>query len=722
MSISPQGAAAAPANEERLYQETMQALDTPEKEASVLRKAGLLIGTLALSVLAFLWLDATLLTLVLIVLVVLFHELGHYVGMRLFGYRDVRMFFIPFFGAAVSGIKYGVPVWQHAIVLLLGPLPGLALAVALHWLYEPLPGTELDALVWMLTFLNALNLLPVMPLDGGRLVNALFFARQPYLAAGFQLLAGCTLAAYAWLTSSWVLGLIGVFLLLGVTSTYQDARWGEALRAEKLELPDEIERLNAEQRRRLFARAVQGVPQDQRVPARLAANLRAVYEHMMVRRPSLLTTALFMALYLAGFAAAVGDEGGGPLTLARAADDRALLASLRDKRDEAMAEYRRALAIREAYVARYPAQVEGQFALSLSYDHLSLESHAIGARAQRLDHLEKVLAIRKKLVEQEPSVARWQYELSRAHKAMAAYHGDSYAGGARPAEALAHVNKAITLQEAAIAEDWRSRLGYRWSYDSGAGRSNLSELHREAGQLLVRLGRPREAVKHYLLSLSIEESLARPYWLAPLHDRLGEALAAAGDRVEAVEHFRKAIELYQKEIAGGTRFVATTKWHLDRAIHSLAPLLHELGRESEALDLYRAALADREKSASETERKESSGKDGRPGPDTARALENVSRQALLARDFSKALSAAERSLALAPGRRRAEANRAHALLLLGRTEAAHTVYLARKGQPAEDGQTWEQMLAADLATLRRAGVSHPSMVEIEKLLGISEQR
>ena len=103
-------------------------------------------------------------------------------------------------------------------MLLLGPLPGLALAVALNWLYEPAPGTELYVLVWMLAYVNAFNLLPVTPLDGGRLVDLLFFARQPYLAAGFQLLAGCALAAYAWFNASWVLGILGVIMLLGVSS------------------------------------------------------------------------------------------------------------------------------------------------------------------------------------------------------------------------------------------------------------------------------------------------------------------------------------------------------------------------------------------------------------------------------------------------------------------------------------------------------------------------
>ena len=440
MTNSPQAATAAapadaPADEESLYQATMQALDAPEKATSTLRKAALLIGTLALSVVAFLWLGFPLLFLLILIGVLLFHELGHYLGMQLFGYRDVRMFFIPFFGAAVSGRKYAAPVWQEATMLLLGPLPGLALAVALNWLYEPAPGTELYVLVWMLAYLNAFNLLPVTPLDGGRLVNLLFFARQPYLAAGFQLLAGCALVAYAWFNASWVLGVLGVIMLLGVSYTYHEARQGERLRAESLELPDEIERLSDAQRRLLFARAVPRVAQDQRNPASLAAQFRAVYEHMMARRPSFLTTVLFMALYLSGFAAyAAVVYGERPLADADAADHRGFSASMGGKRDEALAEYRKALAIREDYVARYPTRVEGQYALSFSYARLGYQAPV----AERLSYLEKALAIREKLVEREPSVVRWEYALSSAHERLAGYYTDS-----RPEQALAHLNKAI---------------------------------------------------------------------------------------------------------------------------------------------------------------------------------------------------------------------------------------------------------------------------------------
>src|SRR5438876_388034 len=69
--------------------------------------------------------------LALLIGVLLFHELGHYVGMRLFNYQDVQMFFIPLFGAAVAGRTRSVHGYKEAIVLLLGPLPGIFLGSVL---------------------------------------------------------------------------------------------------------------------------------------------------------------------------------------------------------------------------------------------------------------------------------------------------------------------------------------------------------------------------------------------------------------------------------------------------------------------------------------------------------------------------------------------------------------------------------------------------------------
>ena len=132
--------------------------------------------------------------------VLFFHELGHYVGMRIFGYRNVRMFFIPLFGAAVSGQKTSAKSYQEAIVTLLGPVPGLCLAIVLFGVaFVPgLPRENRLVLVQaslLMGFINGFNLLPIFPLDGGRLLNQILFSRNRYLEGVFQFLAALALIA-----------------------------------------------------------------------------------------------------------------------------------------------------------------------------------------------------------------------------------------------------------------------------------------------------------------------------------------------------------------------------------------------------------------------------------------------------------------------------------------------------------------------------------------------
>ncbi len=112
-----------------------------------------------------------------VIAVLLFHEAGHFVGMRAFGYRDVRMFFIPFFGAAVRGRPNGVVPYKRAIVLLLGPLPGLIAAAVIAFTWRPSSHEPLGRVVLMLAVVNGLNLLPLEPFDGGKLAHLLVASR-----------------------------------------------------------------------------------------------------------------------------------------------------------------------------------------------------------------------------------------------------------------------------------------------------------------------------------------------------------------------------------------------------------------------------------------------------------------------------------------------------------------------------------------------------------------
>lgn len=123
----------------------------------------------------------------LLVCVLLFHELGHFLAMKHFGYQDVSMFFIPFFGAAVSGRKTDVHPWQEVMMILAGPLPGILIGVPLVLVAEPHSWWSEIAL--MLIILNVINLLPIKPLDGGRFFDLVLFCRWRWTAMLFGFLS-----------------------------------------------------------------------------------------------------------------------------------------------------------------------------------------------------------------------------------------------------------------------------------------------------------------------------------------------------------------------------------------------------------------------------------------------------------------------------------------------------------------------------------------------------
>jgi hypothetical protein len=107
-------------------------------------------------------------TAILILMAVLFvHELGHLVAMRGFGYEDVRIFFLPGFGAVTSGRKEFAPAWHRRSLSLAGPVPGIALALAMFVTGIARGEGPLRETAWTLLVVNAINLVPVEPLDGG---------------------------------------------------------------------------------------------------------------------------------------------------------------------------------------------------------------------------------------------------------------------------------------------------------------------------------------------------------------------------------------------------------------------------------------------------------------------------------------------------------------------------------------------------------------------------
>jgi Zn-dependent protease len=107
------------------------------------------------------------------VLLLLLHELGHVIQLRREGVKASAPMFIPFLGAVIAAKSMGDDAAAEARVGLAGPILGsIATLVPLGiWLAT---GNEFwQALAYVGFFLNLLNLLPVLPLDGGRAMAAL---------------------------------------------------------------------------------------------------------------------------------------------------------------------------------------------------------------------------------------------------------------------------------------------------------------------------------------------------------------------------------------------------------------------------------------------------------------------------------------------------------------------------------------------------------------------
>jgi len=107
------------------------------------------------------------------VLLLFVHEMGHVLQLRREGIKASAPMFIPFLGALVAMKELPKDAAAEARVGLAGPVLG-SLGCLVTWALYGVTGNDLFlALTFTGFFLNLFNLLPVLPLDGGRAMAAL---------------------------------------------------------------------------------------------------------------------------------------------------------------------------------------------------------------------------------------------------------------------------------------------------------------------------------------------------------------------------------------------------------------------------------------------------------------------------------------------------------------------------------------------------------------------
>ncbi len=150
--------------------------------------------------------------------VLFLHELGHFLGMKFFGYKNVRMLFVPILGAFVHGKKDVYSQKESLIVLFLGPFPGVILGCLCIWLSPIIGWTDLFILGFLFLLLNVLNLLPIDPLDGGQMLKHLMKGNSELFLLVFSFISSLAMIGIGLFMHSTVLIVFGFAMGIRVRS------------------------------------------------------------------------------------------------------------------------------------------------------------------------------------------------------------------------------------------------------------------------------------------------------------------------------------------------------------------------------------------------------------------------------------------------------------------------------------------------------------------------
>jgi Zn-dependent protease len=107
------------------------------------------------------------------VVLIFIHEMGHVIALRREGIKASAPMFVPFLGAVITARSLGDNALAEARVGLAGPILGSIGSAAVAVIGLVTHTGLLEALGYIGFFLNLFNLLPVVPLDGGRAMAAM---------------------------------------------------------------------------------------------------------------------------------------------------------------------------------------------------------------------------------------------------------------------------------------------------------------------------------------------------------------------------------------------------------------------------------------------------------------------------------------------------------------------------------------------------------------------
>ena len=193
--------------------------------------------------------------------VVVLHEMGHFLAMKLYNYTELGIFFIPLLGAYASGTKHEISQKQSAVIILAGPLPGIIAGIIVYFFALHHNSVFLEKISGILVFLNLLNLLPVYPLDGGQLLNRLFLDESAIIGKIFIVISSLALGWFLYKIHAYPLLIFPVMMLGRLFTDVKHDKLIKKIEAEGVDLTTRYEDLTDEQYWKIRTALIKHVPE-----------------------------------------------------------------------------------------------------------------------------------------------------------------------------------------------------------------------------------------------------------------------------------------------------------------------------------------------------------------------------------------------------------------------------------------------------------------------------
>ena len=253
----------------------------------------------------------------------------------------------------------------------------------------------------------------------------------------------------------------------------------------------------------------------------------------------------------------------------------------------ALASYRKALALREALCSAKAATAQDRLDLATSYRQMGDMLLTSGDAATALESSRKAVAISESLTKTETGNTKFLQELVRDYDVVGSIQGanQNSANMGDLQGSLETFRKALAVAQAMAKADPADGWAHR----------TVAVLEAKIGDVLTLEGERTQALENYRRALQGFLALAEPgnapsqRDVAGMYGRLGQILHMEGDNSGALQNHRKALE-YDSKLAAADPQNSQARTDLSGSYVNLGGMLANTGDVAGGLKLLRAAV------------------------------------------------------------------------------------------------------------------------------------